>query len=103
MPSKRPSATVQLAALRIDGTTFVTLHTNLQWTLGKRERNNPDWFEAGIEELEPAISSKRTALLNYKKDPCEKTLTALRRARSEAQKIARQCANNYWQNLCQGI
>lgn len=72
-------------------------------TFGKRERKNPDWFEAGIEELEPAISSKRTALLNYKKDPCEKTLTALRRARSEAQKIARQCANNYWQNLCQGI
>nr|XP_058942010.1 uncharacterized protein LOC131770312 [Pocillopora verrucosa] len=72
-------------------------------TFGKRERKNPDWFEAGIKELEPAISSKRTALLNYKKDPCEKTLTALRRARSEAQNIARQCANNYWQNLCQGI
>lgn len=72
-------------------------------TFGKRERKNPDWFEAGIEELESAISSKRTALLNYKKDPCEKTLIALRRARSEAQKIARQCANNYWQNLCQGI
>ena len=72
-------------------------------TFGKRERKNPDWLEAGIEELEPAISSKRAALLNYKQDPSEKTLAALRRARSETQRIARQCANNYWQNLCQSI
>ena len=53
--------------------------------------------------LEPAISCKRTALLNYKQDPSEKTLVALRRARSETQRIARQCANNYWQNLCLSI
>ena len=46
-------------------------------TFGKRERKSPDWFEAGIEELEPAISCKRTALLNYKQDPSEKTLAAL--------------------------
>ena len=72
-------------------------------SFGKRERKNPDWFVAEIEVLEPALSSKRTALLNYKKDPCEGTLTMLRRARSEAQRIARQCANNYWQNLCQDI
>ncbi|XP_044178591.1 uncharacterized protein LOC122960452 [Acropora millepora] len=72
-------------------------------TFGKRECKNPDWLEAGIEELEPAISSKRAALLNYKQDPSEKTLAALRRARSESERIARQCANNYWQNLCQSI
>lgn len=33
-------------------------------TFGKTERKNPDGFEVGIEELEPAISSKRDALLN---------------------------------------
>ena len=65
-------------------------------TFGKRERKSPDWFEAGIEELEPAISCKRTVLLNYKQEPSEKTLAALRRARSETQRIARQCAKNYW-------
>ena len=26
---------------------------------GKRERQNPDWFEAGIVELEPVIEAKR--------------------------------------------
>ena len=30
-------------------------------------------------------------------------MAALRRARSENERIARQCANNYWQNLCQSI
>lgn len=72
-------------------------------TFGKRVRKDPDWFEAGISKLEPAISSKRTALLNHKQDPCPKTLAALRKARSDVQRIARQCANDYWQNLCQDI
>ena len=31
---------------------------------GKKERKNPDWFEAGIVELEPVIATKRTALLS---------------------------------------
>ena len=103
MPSKRPSATARLAVQMRDGTKSVTLDTNLQWTLLERESANPDWFKAGIEELEPAISSKRPALLNYKQDPSEKALAALRRARCVTQRIARQCANNYWQNLCQSI
>ncbi|KAL8561522.1 hypothetical protein ACOMHN_057216 [Nucella lapillus] len=72
-------------------------------TFGKRERENPDWFEAGIMDLEPAISSKRTALLNYKEDPSEKTLAALGKAISFTHRTARQCANNYWQSLCQSI
>ena len=68
-------------------------------TFGERERKSPDRIEAGIDELEPAILSKRTALLNYKLDPSEKTLAALRWARSVTQRIARQCANNYWQSI----
>ncbi|KAL8578631.1 hypothetical protein ACOMHN_007089 [Nucella lapillus] len=72
-------------------------------TFGKRERENPDWFEAGIMDLEPAISSKRTALLKYKENPSGKTFAALRKARSVTQRTARQCVNNYWQSLCQSI
>ena len=68
-------------------------------TFGKRECKNPDWFAAGIKELEPGFSSKRAALLNYEQDPSEKTLAALRRVRIETQRIARQFVNNYWQNL----
>ena len=29
-------------------------------TFGKRERQNPDWFKAGITELEPVIAANRT-------------------------------------------
>ena len=72
-------------------------------TFGSRERRNPDWFEAAIIKLEPAIVAKRAALLNYKMEPSEKTLAALRNARSDAQRIARRCANDYWLNLCQSI
>ena len=72
-------------------------------TFGKRERTSPDWFEAGRDEIAPAVNSKRSALLVYKRDPCEKKLTALREARSNTQRIARQCANRYCQDLCQNI
>ena len=70
---------------------------------GRRERKSADWFEAGTAELEPAIAAKRAALLAHKKDPSTKTLAALRAARSDAQRIARRCANDYWLNLCQDI
>ncbi len=72
-------------------------------TFSKRVKKNPDWFEAGIIELEPAITAKRTALLDYKRKPSEKALAALRKARNDAQRIARKCANDYWLNLCQSI
>ena len=57
-------------------------------TFGKRERQNPDWFEEGIAELEPAITAKRAVLVEYKRDPSEKSLTAFRKARNDAQLIA---------------
>ncbi|KAK3889814.1 hypothetical protein Pcinc_006210 [Petrolisthes cinctipes] len=62
-------------------------HTSAMDTFGKRERQNPDWFEAGIAELEPALSAKRAALLDYKREPSEKTLAAFRNARNDAQRI----------------
>ena len=36
---------------------------------GKRERQNPDWFEEGIAELQPVITARRAALVEYKRDP----------------------------------
>ena len=72
-------------------------------TFGKRERQSADWFEAAAAELEPAIAAKRAALLAHKKDPSAKTITTLRAARSDAQRIARRCANDYWLNLCRDI
>ena len=59
-------------------------------TFGKKEKNNPDWFQAGIATLEPAITAKRVALLNYKRErePSARTLAAFRKARNDTQRIA---------------
>lgn len=70
---------------------------------GKKERRNQDWFETHQAEMEPAITAKRETLIAYKKDPSIKNLAALRTARNNTQRIARRCANDYWQNLCQTI
>ncbi len=72
-------------------------------TFGKQVKKNPDWFEAGIIELEPAITVKRTALLNYKLKPLEKVLAALWKAKNDTQRIAKKCASDYWLKLCQSI
>ena len=69
----------------------------------KKERHNPDWFEAGINMIEPAIEAKRTALLKHKRAPSASTLAAFRKARNHAQCIARRCANEYWMNLYRSI
>lgn len=72
-------------------------------TFGKRERGNPDYFEAGFAELEATPAAKQAPFLDYKREPSEKTLAALRKARNDARGIARHCTNDYWLNLCQSI
>ena len=64
------------------------------------------WSQAcpGAEYLPPstaAIKSWRRWWLNYKTQTSEKSLAALRKARSNAQRTARYYANNYRLNLCQ--
>ncbi|XP_063605235.1 uncharacterized protein LOC134780428 [Penaeus indicus] len=70
---------------------------------GKRERKNHDWFNTNLSTMEPVIEAKRKALLAYKNSPSERTLTALRTARNNAQRVARRCANDYWLKLCEDI
>ena len=70
---------------------------------GKRERPNQDWFNANLHVMVPVIETKREALLAYKHNICEKTLSALRSARSIAKRTARRCANVYWLKLCKSI
>ena len=72
-------------------------------TYGKKEQKNADWFEANITDMEPVINAKRTALINYKRDPSQQNLQAVRAARSKAQQTARRCANDYWLQLSQNI
>ncbi len=42
------------------------IYNSAMTTFVKRVKKNPDWIEAGIIKLEPAIKAKCTALLNYK-------------------------------------
>ena len=79
------------------------IHQAASDTFGRRARKNEDWFEAGIEEMEPAIAAKGAALLEYKRKPSKKTLAAYREARNNAKRVARRCANDYWLKLCSDI
>jgi len=72
-------------------------------TFGKKERPSQDWFNTHITKMEPLIEEKRKVFIAYKKCPNERTHAALKNARSNTQRIARQCANKYWQQLCEGI
>ncbi|KAL8607443.1 hypothetical protein ACOMHN_004417 [Nucella lapillus] len=50
-------------------------------------------------EMTPVIETKRAALAEYKRSPSEKSLQALRAARSKVQQTARRCASENWQQL----
>ena len=69
-------------------------------TFGKQRKSSIYWFETRLSVMEPVIEAKHSALLNYQKNPNVSALSALRTARSTAQRTARKCANDYWQNLC---
>ena len=70
---------------------------------GKKTSKNNDWFDAKFSLMSPVIDAKCAALAEYKRSPNEKTLQALRAARSKVQQTARCCANEYWQQLSESI
>ena len=100
--STRLSRTAQRAAQRTDRTTFTKLlyYDSGMSCFSKKESQNPDWFEAGIAVLEPTIEGKRTSLVNFKREPSEKTLATHRQAKNNVQQTARRCANDYWLTHC---
>ena len=71
------------------------IYNSVMDTFGKRERQNPDWFEEGITGLEPAITAKRATLVEYKREPSDKSLAVLRKARNDSQWIAQCCTNEF--------
>ena len=79
------------------------IHSSGMAAFGRMERPSHDWFNANLSIMEPLIEAKRQALLNYKKHPCERTLAALRVARSATQSAAGRSANDYWLKLCNEI
>ena len=53
--------------------------------------------------MEPVINAKRSAMIEYKREPSQRNLLALKAARSKAQQTARRCANDYWLQLSENI
>ena len=72
-------------------------------TFGKTTSKSTDRFQAHSEEMTPVIEAKRNALTAYKANPSDQNLQILRAARSKVQQRARQCANDYWLQLCSQI
>ncbi|KAK3786901.1 hypothetical protein RRG08_017498 [Elysia crispata] len=68
-------------------------------TFGKRANKNEDWFEAGIDSLDPAITAKGKAQFKYQRQPSAKNLAIYRKAHSNAKSVSQMCANNYWLRL----
>lgn len=64
--------------------------------LGKQQRRNPDWLTASFPEMEPVLSAKRNTLLQQKKIPTRQTKKCHRRCRTDAQRVTRRCAIEYW-------
>ena len=50
---------------------------------GRRIRNNADWYEANLNVMEPLTVAKRSALIQYKKDPNRKKYGLLARRKEE--------------------
>ena len=61
-----------------------TLYKSALEIFGKKEQNNPDWFENNFEELNPFIEAKRKALICYKKHPSHQNHMTLKEARRTA-------------------
>ena len=79
------------------------IHSSAMSTLGGMDRPSHSWFKASLPIMEPLIEVKQQAHLKYKKNPCEKMLTALPAARSLTHSTGRRCANDYWFKLCNEI
>ena len=79
------------------------MHRTALDTFGKRTSKTNDWFEAKSSIMIPVIKAKRAALAEYKRSPSQRNLQSLRTARNKAQQTARQCANEYWQELSEEI
>lgn len=72
-------------------------------TFGKRMKQNPDWFEAGTNQMDSALVAKWKPVLNYNQKRSEVMLLTLRKAKNAVQQVDCQCANDNWLNLCCSI
>ena len=76
-----------------------TIHDIAFSVFGKKTRKSPDWFETNSTVLTALTEKRRAAALDYKQKPSQASLQTLMSARSEVQRTARRCANDFWLQL----
>ena len=72
-------------------------------SFGEKKHTDKDWFQAHAETLIPTLEAKRSAMLALKDDPNEQNKAKYKATRNRAQKVARQCANEYYCALSDSI
>ena len=76
--------------------------------VGKKKRQNTNCLQAAMKLVLPKARAsdrnfcKRAAVLDYRREPSDKTLTYCTQEGQEvdAQRNARRLANDYWLRLC---
>ena len=63
------------------------IHSSAMSALGGMDRPSHSWFNPSLTIMEPLIEVKQQAHLKYRKNTCEKMLTALPAARSLTQSL----------------
>ena len=76
-----------------------TIHDLAFFVCGKKTWKSPDRFEANSTVLTALTEKRRAAALDYKQKPSQASLQTLMSARSEVQRTARRCANDFWLQL----
>ena len=80
-----------------------TIYSCALETFGTKKRRNKDWYEASAEKIEPFLERKRDSMLKLKANANHSNKTEHQRLRNEAQRAARQCANEYYTKLSEKI
>ena len=80
-----------------------TIHRCALETFGTNKKRNRDWYEASAEKIEPFLERKRAAMLKLKANANHSNKTEHQKFRNEAQRAARQCANEYFTTLSNRI
>ena len=80
-----------------------SIHESAVAAFGQKKRRNKDWFESNADLIVPVLEKKRNAMMKLKSDPRPENKLAYKTSRSEAQRLSRQCANDYFTKLSDKI
>ncbi|KAK4328318.1 hypothetical protein Pmani_001262 [Petrolisthes manimaculis] len=78
--------------------------TTCQNTLGHRQKKHQDWFDSNDQSLKELIDQKRTALMDFKKDPKSTAKkAAYQQKKAIVQRETRRLKNKWWTDKAKEI